>query len=506
MKLTLKFMKEGISIRLLVPVAMVLLLLGCRKVKPVDCQGYPEEIAEILITSCATVGCHDDNSYEREGRLSLASWESAFKGSRAGAAIVPYRLDQSYLSFFINTYDDLGITQTPTMPLSAPPLTREEVVAVQSWIANGAPSKDGFVKFSDDPDRAKIYVSNQGCDQLAVMDRDTRVVMRYIDIGIDPLVIESPHYLKLSPDGRYLYTVYLSTNGHIEKFDTRTDEFVARAEIGPGNWNTFAMSPDGAYAYAIDLEGNRVGPTDRHVSVVDLDQMEEVNIYSVGGGSSPHGSYFSEHTNALYVTEQEGNQLYKFSFGQDYVNPENFDVLDLAQTNTNLGHLGRLGPHEVIFTGSDKYAVTCQYADQIRFYDAQTDVLLGTVEVGSFPSEMAVDESRNLLFVTCMEDSLLNQGNKLKRGSVAVIDYNSMTLEKEIYTGYQPHAIYVDHTMDLVYVGNRNANSEGPAPHHVTECGGRNGTVTAIDLKTLDLLPDFQHEMSVDPYALVVKQ
>ena len=486
-------------------VVLGLAFAGCRKVRLDDHGGYPEEVAEILITSCATVGCHDDNSYEKEGRLSLASWDAAFQGSRAGAAIVPYRVDQSYLSFFMNTYDDLGIVQEPTMPLNGPALSREEVTTIQSWIANGAPSADGAIKFSDNPDRSKIYIANQGCDQLAVMDRDTRVVMRYIDMGVDPFLIESPHYLKLSPDKRYLYAVFLTANNYIEKYDTRTDEFVSRAEIGPGSWNTFAMSPDGRYAYTIDLEGNPIGNTDRHVSVIDLDAMEQVNFYSVGSGANPHGSYFSSHTNALYVTEQEGNTLYKFSYTNDLTTPESFDVIDLVQTNPDLGSRGRLGPHEVFFTGPDQYAVTCQYADQIRFYSASNDELLGTLSVGSFPSEMDTWDNGSMLFVTCMEDTLLNQGNALKRGSVAIIDYNTRTLLKEVYTGYQPHGIYVDETANLVWVGNRNANADGPAPHHTTDCGGRNGYLTAIDLGTLDLLADFRHELSVDPYSVVVK-
>lgn len=39
----------------------------------------------------------------------------------------------------------------------------------------------------------------------------------------------------------------------------------------------------------------------------------------------------------------------------------------------------------------------------------------------------------------------------------------------------------------LVYVANRNAVADGPAPHHSTECGGRNGYVTTIDLNTSQL-------------------
>lgn len=37
--------------------------------------------------------------------------------------------------------------------------------------------------------------------------------------------------------------------------------------------------------------------------------------------------------------------------------------------------------------------------------------------------------------------------------------------------------------------------------HHASSCNGRNGYVTAIDLNTLQLVPEFKAEVSVDPYG-----
>jgi hypothetical protein len=50
-----------------------LLLVGCRKEQDaVEYGGFPDEIGEILVTNCASAGCHDDGSFASEGRLSLA--------------------------------------------------------------------------------------------------------------------------------------------------------------------------------------------------------------------------------------------------------------------------------------------------------------------------------------------------------------------------------------------------------------------------------------------------
>ncbi|MFM7729348.1 MAG: hypothetical protein ACKO7B_21800, partial [Flavobacteriales bacterium] len=52
----------------------------------------------------------------------------------------------------------------------------------------------------------------------------------------------------------------------------------------------------------------------------------------------------------------------------------------------------------------------------------------------------------------------------------------------------QPHGIAVDDDHELVYVANLNIDSNGPAPHHVSDCGGRNGYVTCINQQTLQLV------------------
>src|SRR5690606_23585203 len=121
--------------------------------------------------------------------------------------------------------------------------------------------------------------------------------------------------------------------------------------------------------------------------------------------------------------------------------------------------------------------------------------------VGTFPQEMGVSKKRPYLFVSCMEDLSTFPGS---RGSGYVIDYSDTDYRvvAKIYTGHQPHGIAVDDEHDRVYITNRNVSGDGPAPHHSSLCGGRNGYITAIDMKTLKLVPGFKTEVSVDPYGM----
>jgi len=215
---------------------------------------YPPEISEILVKKCATSGCHNTASKDAAAGLDLSTWDNLFLGTRNGAAAIPYRSDQSTLFYFINTDTTLGITQLPTMPYNQTPLSISEILTIRNWIDNGAPDKYGNIKFSDNPNRRKIYISNQGCDLIGVHDPATRVVMRYVEVGNSPS-IESPHQIKLSPDGQYWYAIGIAGN-FLQRYRTSDDSYVDEATIGLGYWNTFTISPDGTKAWVIDLNAN----------------------------------------------------------------------------------------------------------------------------------------------------------------------------------------------------------------------------------------------------------
>jgi DNA-binding beta-propeller fold protein YncE len=140
--------------------------------------------------------------------------------------------------------------------------------------------------------------------------------------------------------------------------------------------------------------------------------------------------------------------------------------------------------------------------------------LLAVIPVGLKPQEMSLSLNRPYLFVTCIEDDEFGANHK---GSVAVINYNTLSIVVPggIYSGFQPHGIAVDDDNDLVYVANLNFDDDGPAPHHSSDCGGRNGYMSIIDMKTLQLLtistPDgitytYQNELIAYPYSVAFRK
>lgn len=455
--------------------------------------GFPASVEKIIVPKCAISGCHNTESRDAASGLALETWDQLFEGTRDNSAVVPFRPDFSFLMFFVNTYSDLGPSIIPTMPLDEAPLTRDEVTTLRDWILAGAPNDKGEVMFSGDPDRKKVYVFNQGCDNVAVIDAATNLIMRYVDIGHD-VAIESPHRALISPNGKYFYVCY-TAGQYFQKYSTEDESLAGEVNLGTGNWNSFAISDDGSKAYVIDWSANGT------IAVVDLINMK-VLVHYKGSGlfQWPHGSAMRD-VNTLYVTAQTGNFMYKI----DVSNLSSPDIEEIIlQPGEPKTVAPKYDPHDVRFSPDrSQYAVTCQKSNEVRFFNSNNDQLIATVPVGTYPQEIEFSTSTDYVFVSCMEDQTTTPG---KRGSVAVINYKTHALVKLVYTGFQPHGLIPDDEKQWVYVANRNAVSDGPAPHHTTECGGRNGYLTILDMNTLELVPGYKAELSVDPYAVVIRE
>lgn len=471
-------------------VVMVCIIHSCTKDKgKVDLtqQGFPQEVGEIFLKKCATSGCHNDASRDAAGGVSLSSWDKMFEGSRGGAIVIPYRPDLSTLIYYVNSYNDLGTIQlNPKMPLTGPALTHDEVKTLHDWILNGAPNAKGFVKFSDNPNRKKFYVANQGCDLIGVFDAQSMLAMRYTNVGMSPS-IEAPHMVKVAPNNKFWCVSYIA-GSYFQKYSTVDNSLLGQVNLGFGSWNTFVISQDSQTAYAIDWSSNG------KVAIIDLVNMTATVI---GGLIFPHGSALNNTNDTLYVTSQMGNFIYKIPIN-DFGSMQQISLNASMPNNTSL-----LDPHEISFSpDGSKYFVSCQKSNEIRVMKTSNDSLLAAIPVGDYPQEMAISPSKNYLFVSCMED--VTTFGSTKKGSIYVINMSSYSIVAKIYSGHQPHGIMVDEQHSRAYVTNRNITTGGPAPHHAALCNGRNGYVTAIDLNTLQLVAGFKAEVSVDPYGYAI--
>lgn len=459
-------------------------------------QGYPDAVGEIMVKKCATAGCHVDASKAAAGGLSLETWDKLFEGANNGSVVIPYRADNSWLCYFVNTYSDLGISLAPTMPVNGTKLTHDEVKLLQDWINNGAPSVNGNIAFLTDANRNKFYVTNQGCDVITVFDTKTKLAMRYIDVGVIPGNIEVPHDIKCSPDGKYLYVIF-AAGSVIQKFNTTTDSLVGQIDISFGSWNTMTISPDGKYAFLVDFNSNS------RIAYVDLENLTLVKMYSAATlFVNLHGITSTQDFKTLYVTSQYGNYILKI----DVSNPllPDFQTIVIAPGETANNNHDIYDPHQIELSPDEtKYFVSCQSSNEVRVFQRNNDSLLKIIPVGVFPLEIEDSDKFPYLFVTCENDPT---NNPQYVGSVYVINYQTLEVVKVLQNNFaKPHGIGVDDKNNLLIIPSRNINPTGPTPHHTSVCGGRNGYVQLVDLNTLEFIKNYKAEVSVDPYEVAIK-
>ncbi|HET7817876.1 MAG TPA: hypothetical protein VFL70_01075, partial [Bacteroidia bacterium] len=133
----MKINANKISVKAVLLTATMLIcisLITCRKDKGKPANGFPEEIADILINKCTNAGCHNSASKDGAAGLSLETWDDLFKGDRNGAVCIPFQHKYSTLFLFTNTYTTLGSINKPTMPLNKPALSQEEMQTLIAWI------------------------------------------------------------------------------------------------------------------------------------------------------------------------------------------------------------------------------------------------------------------------------------------------------------------------------------------------------------------------------------
>lgn len=448
--------------------------------------GYPKEVERIFLTNC--VSCHNEQNAPSSGDIRLDTWAKLFEGGANGSVAIPWSAANSSLLYFINTDSSLGPVAYPTMPYdaahapnTATPLSRADYLIIRDWIAAGAPDADGNVAFASLPDtRQKIYLTMQGCDLLAVMDGEKRVVMRYITIGKNAAAIESPHCVRVDAHGRYAYVSFLAGE-YVQKIDTRTDSVVAEAHVGVGSWNVFQLSPDGKKMLISDWKEN---------GRVLMINTEDMSILPEFGGDfrRPHGIASNAAFNVFYVTSETENVIYKFSIDNPF-----FAKVPVDNPGTATKVI-----HEIMMTPDHKrYFITCQATNEVRVVDAAADTLIKVIPVGIYPQEIALSTTRPYMFVTCTEDPSSFSGFK---GSVYAINYETYETTRIDAPFYQPHGIAVDDRDGLFFVASRNANPNGPAPHHSSACAGRNGYYHVFDLNTFARLPK-RYEVTVEPYS-----
>jgi DNA-binding beta-propeller fold protein YncE len=159
----------------------------------------------------------------------------------------------------------------------------------------------------------------------------------------------------------------------------------------------------------------------------------------------------------------------------------------------------KLDPHEIVLApNQNDLLITCQKSNEVRVFSISQNSVTQVVNTGIYPQEIILHQ--NKAYISCPYDSLTVAG---AHGLIQRLDLTTYALQTT-KTGFQPHGIAINPNDNTLYALSRNLLTQGPAPHHSSVCGGRNGFVTFIDLNTFAEQKK-RFELSVDPYFISVR-
>jgi DNA-binding beta-propeller fold protein YncE len=186
---------------------------------------YSQHIQPIFNENC--VRCHAGT--DAANGLRLDSWENLMAGSDDGEAVIAFDGDRSLL---------VGITSRLVggphpLEQAADTLTTREVNFIKRWIDGGAKFDGGVVPFEDS--RRLLYVPNELDASISVIDVETQLVIRNVDLVGDFKLSANarPTHVAVDPDSNHWY-VSLSGLNRVLKLD-RLNALVGQTDIeSPG--------------------------------------------------------------------------------------------------------------------------------------------------------------------------------------------------------------------------------------------------------------------------------
>lgn len=206
---------------------------------------------------------------ERETGLSLDSWEGLMTGSDHGQVVIPYDPEGSLLIRLATR-----LSNEDALHAHAAEMSEEDVSLVQSWIARGAPNDEGSIAYSDASNL--LYACIQGAAEIAVIDMDTDLVIRTIDLQKLGFTADSrPHHVAVEPDGSAFY-VSLIGDDRVLKFDRELNLIDQITFERPG---MLVVSPTDSLLF-VGRSMKAVNPPQR-IGIIERNGMgiEEIDVF-----------------------------------------------------------------------------------------------------------------------------------------------------------------------------------------------------------------------------------
>ena len=250
---------------------------------------------------------------------------------------------------------------------------------------------------------SKAYITNQGDNNVSVVDLYDLKVVKTIKVGTAPLGVTILNEKNLAFVGN------VGTDD-ITVIDTNTDQVINTIKLNTAPLS-LTSSPDESKVYVTDWFKN-------NILIISVDEMKVTNSIKVG--KTPSGITFNENYSYLIITNRDSNTAEIFK-------------------NNKLIKTIRTGKHPFGVHTKGEYAFTANvYDDSISIINLK-DWTTKTIKVGAHPYNILTHNGFG--FVTNTVDD-----------SLSIIDLNINKEIKQIATGETPENLDIHEKLNLLIV------------------------------------------------------
>lgn len=415
------------------------------------------EIAEIFAQNCLDAGCHGNS--EPHHNLKLTSFSEMIKGSigrpldghhnkiikpthgdgvYGGSPIIPFNADKSLLYQLITgSIED----QNQRMPYQRKVLSQSQVDLVKNWINEGARDYNGNIPYSGGQ---KIYVCNQGSDEIFEIDAEYKVVSRIINVDIVSSVTDAPHNIQIH--GQY-YFVTLIAAGRLLKIDASTNSIIGQID-GLENAGMIQITKDGKTAF---VSRSSTAPSIYNVIyAIDTETMTKKADISLPVTGLPHAIWLTSDDKKLFVGNMTKDRI-------SIVDVEHLEVLEddiILSSGIEPTH----EPMHLYVSPDDKYLyVNCRKSSLMLVINLSTKQILQELIIKEHPMQSAISQDGNKIYTVSHHEPIITEITK---------NGESWSITREFTSGAFHHLYGADLSPDGKYLYVTCSNSD---PNHQFE-------------------------------------
>jgi len=282
------------------------------------------------------------------------------------------------------------------------------------------PTVAGKIQLGQNPSYIQVapngefaYVVNPGAGTITVISTATDLVSGTIKIPQGP-----PQFVSFSPDSRTAYVSVYNTKGtvHLIAFiDTATGTVTATVEADNFTPGPSTTSPDGRYLYVPNHNTAMSGANENVVDVIDTAAKKLVGKIAVP--ANPHWVAFGKN-GRFYTSDHMSAKV---------------TVIN-AQTNAVIGEIqvGETPHSEAMSPDGSRLAVTSFDGNEVFLIDTATSKMVAQIPVGRNPLDIAYSPDGRYLYTSNNEDN-----------TVTVIDTADNRVIATVPTGKAPTSISV---------------------------------------------------------------